>query len=103
MQDSEDKPTEGAPASNGRRLSRSKTGVLLVDPVDVVVKPAEGHSAPVKRAEVGGGAESVVVYGGGVPGVALDADSVELQQYTGVRDGGYEVRSGPAAFGPSCC
>lgn len=99
--------------NSSRQLSRSKTGLLLVDPVTVSVvagaadkaRAADASFANGKRllspedadtdADASGGA--VVIYGGGVPGVALDAERVELPEFTGARDGGYKVLSCPVS------
>jgi hypothetical protein len=84
--------------NSSRRLSRSKTGLLLVDPVTVAVVLGAGAGVDAKLAEnrrtpgPEQDADAGVVYGGGVPGVALDAERVELPEFTGARDGGYKVR-----------
>ncbi|KAG7381034.1 hypothetical protein PHYPSEUDO_006515 [Phytophthora pseudosyringae] len=86
------------PPPQSRRLSRAKTTLLVLDPADV---------SPPKRKtteeEPAGPADArpsrLLVYGGGVPGVALDADRVELPEFTGVRDGGYRSSSGRLRWG----
>lgn len=79
--------------NSSRRLSRSKTGLLLVDPVTVAVVLGAGADAKHRQSpRPEQDADAGVVYGGGIPGVALDAERVELPEFTGARDGGYKVR-----------
>ncbi|KAK1928877.1 putative protein phosphatase 2C 12 [Phytophthora citrophthora] len=87
-----------------RRLSRAKTTLLVLDANDV--STAVGLSTPKKQqdkdvSDVNTGA-SALVYGGGVPGVALDADRVELPEFTGVKEGEYSSRSGRLRWGTRC-
>lgn len=87
-----------------RRLSRTKatllasfepsaaphasTGILLRHHRTLSKpKPLAKHSE-----DDDGGSNDAIVYGGGIPGVALDAERVDLPEFTGVRDGGYKVR-----------
>ncbi|KAG7387808.1 hypothetical protein PHYBOEH_008141 [Phytophthora boehmeriae] len=86
---------EEVPPSS-RRLSRAKTTLLALDPSDVSTAVELPQTSDMK--EVSADA-TVVVYGGGVPGVALDAERVELPEFTGVRDGGYRSRSGTLEWG----
>lgn len=104
MQDcaAEDKGRAEPAVGSSRRLSRSKTGLLLVDPVTVALVADKGATLaggkrPLTPEDVD--AAALVVYGGGVPGVALDAERVELPEFTGARDGGYKSRSGRLRWG----
>ncbi|KAE8887374.1 hypothetical protein PF005_g19873 [Phytophthora fragariae] len=67
-----------------RRLSRAKTTLLVLDPAAAGPPPSKQPQEPEDAETL-----DLLVYAGGVPGVALDADRVELPEFTGVRDGGY--------------
>lgn len=84
--------------ASSRRLSRSKTGLLLVDPVTVsLLADEELKKARSENATQVEAADAVVTLAGGVPGLALDGQRVELTEFTGARSGGYRVR--PSTFG----
>ncbi|KAG6576197.1 putative protein phosphatase 2C [Phytophthora cinnamomi] len=86
-------PREDPAAPRARRLSRAKTTLL-------VLEPAAAPASPVKLKEPEDSEPpALLVYAGGVPGVALDADRVELPEFTGVRDGGYRSGSGRLRWG----
>uniref|UniRef100_H3GCQ6 PPM-type phosphatase domain-containing protein n=1 Tax=Phytophthora ramorum TaxID=164328 RepID=H3GCQ6_PHYRM len=86
-----------------RRLSRAKTTLLVLDPNDVssaagLSKPQQQTETPETETQT----HDLLVYGGGVPGLALDADRVELLEFTGVRDGGYRSLNGRVTWGTRC-
>ncbi|GMF38850.1 unnamed protein product [Phytophthora fragariaefolia] len=91
----EDAQQRAEPPPRARRLSRAKTTLLALQPVDAPPKPPlkapeqPQHDAP----------RDLLVYAGGVPGVALDADRVELPEFTGARAGGYSSASGRLRWG----
>ncbi|KAI9921570.1 hypothetical protein PsorP6_001369 [Peronosclerospora sorghi] len=80
-----------------RRLSRVKT-TLLVDESNEVSKTAE-LSINEDESETQEATSNLVVYGGGIPGVALDANQVERPEFTGARDGGYKSVNGRLRWG----
>ncbi|CEG50370.1 protein phosphatase [Plasmopara halstedii] len=54
-----------------------------------------------KTTELGSDTDSLslLVYGGGVPGVALETDGADSPELTGTRDGGYKSRNGRLQWG----
>ncbi|EGZ24991.1 hypothetical protein PHYSODRAFT_256952 [Phytophthora sojae] len=91
-----------------RRLSRAKTTLLVLDPADVSAAaglPTAPLKQPLQQQKKApeepedGETLDLLVYAGGVPGVALDADRVELPEFTGVRDGGYCSADGRLRWG----
>ncbi|GMF14910.1 unnamed protein product [Phytophthora lilii] len=84
-------------APRARRLSRAKTTLLVLDPSDV--SAAAGLPRKPEPKPEDGATHAALVYGGGVPGVALDADRVDLPEFTGVRDGGYRSLDGRLRWG----
>lgn len=81
------------PPLQSRRLARAPTTLLVLEPT---TKPEE---QPAVKQSPQKPPKSVVVYGGGEPGVALDNERVELQEFTGVRDGGYRSLNGRLEWG----
>ncbi|KAG6966204.1 hypothetical protein JG687_00004987 [Phytophthora cactorum] len=84
-----------------RRLSRAKATLLVVEPSDV---SGLQKSTPEKKKKKSTDSDTeplanLLVYGGGVPGVALDDDRVELPEFTSVREGGYRSRNGRLQWG----
>ncbi|KAL7690071.1 putative PPM-type phosphatase domain, protein phosphatase 2C family [Plasmopara halstedii] len=57
-----------------------------------------------KTTELGSDTDSLslLVYGGGVPGVALETDGADSPELTGTRDGGYKSRNGRLQWGTRC-
>ncbi|KAG2526328.1 hypothetical protein JM18_004427 [Phytophthora kernoviae] len=79
---------------SSHRLSRAKTTLLVLDPNDVSSAAGLPHTEDFHAKEVPTEVRNdTLVYGGGVPGVALDAERVELPEFTGIRDGGYRSRT----------
>ncbi|KAF1792743.1 Protein phosphatase 2C family [Phytophthora cactorum] len=83
-----------------RRLSRAKATLLVVEPSDV---SGLQKSTPEKKKKKSTDSDTeplanLLVYGGGVPGVALDDDRVELPEFTSVQERaiavGYTLRAG---------
>ncbi|TYZ62965.1 hypothetical protein PybrP1_008103 [[Pythium] brassicae (nom. inval.)] len=89
-----DKPTP-------RRLSRAKTTLLVSEPPDAVAANARktGRRSDDSAPLLGVARDARVVYGGGIPGTALDAERVELPEFTGAREGGYASASGRLRWG----
>ncbi|CAH0482350.1 unnamed protein product [Peronospora belbahrii] len=84
-----------------RRVSHAKTTLMVLNLNDVTVstglkimekKEKEKEEEETKQLDL-------IVYGGGVPGVALDADRVDLPEFTGVREGGYRSVNGRLEWG----
>lgn len=91
------------PQMHARRLSRAKTTLLVLDANDVSAAVGLQPSTPKKQQDKEAKTEaSALVYGGGVPGVALDGDRVELPEFTGVQEGGYRSRNGRLRWGTRC-
>ncbi|RLN70745.1 hypothetical protein BBJ28_00025948 [Nothophytophthora sp. Chile5] len=89
-----------------RRLSRGKTTLLALGDPTASVSAATDLAIPsVPKRDVAGekedaeGGHASLVYGGGVPGVALDAERVELPEFTGIREGGYQSLNGRLRWG----
>ncbi|RLN47848.1 hypothetical protein BBJ29_002817 [Phytophthora kernoviae] len=83
---------------SSHRLSRAKTTLLVLDPNDVSSAAGLPHTEDFHAKEVPTEVRNdTLVYGGGVPGVALDAERVELPEFTGIRDGGYRSRKDTSA------
>lgn len=77
-----------------RRLSRAKTTLLVVEPQEAAVansSKAPGSNNKIKVRKSDDPALETTFYGGGIPGTALDSERVELPEFTGVREGGYQV------------
>lgn len=79
-----------------RRLSRAKTTLLVVEPQAAAVANsgnpnAKTPSGKTKIRKSDDPALETTFYGGGIPGTALDSERVELPEFTGVREGGYQV------------
>lgn len=83
-----------------RRLSRAKTTLLVVEPQEAAVanssKAPNSNNSNTKTRKSDAPALETTFYGGGIPGTALDSERVELPEFTGVREGGYQV--GTACF-----
>ncbi|ETP23758.1 hypothetical protein F441_03171 [Phytophthora nicotianae CJ01A1] len=86
-----------------RRFSRAKTTLLVVEPSDVLElqksTPKKQNQTEKEPTDSDAELPSVLVYGGGVPGVALDDDRVELPEFTSVREGGYRSSNGRLRWG----
>ncbi|CAH0485135.1 unnamed protein product [Peronospora farinosa] len=70
---------------HSHRLSSTKTTLLSMDLKDISVATwlqKEEMEKTIRR--------NLLVYGGGIPGVALDDDRVDLPEFTGVQEGGYK-------------
>ncbi|OWZ19354.1 Protein phosphatase 2C [Phytophthora megakarya] len=80
------------PPPQSRRLSRSKATLLMLGPSEISLSNKTQEADTETKS-------GLVVYGGGVPGVALDADRVELPEFTGIRDGGYSSTTGRLRWG----
>lgn len=94
--DSGEKP---AMKQQQRRLSRAKTTLLVVEPQEAAVAnsskaPGNNNNSSNSKTKVRKSddpALETTFYGGGIPGTALDSERVELPEFTGVREGGYQV------------
>lgn len=84
------------------RLSRASTTVLALDASSVSEQRQVTPIHTTIESESDAESLSLLVYGGGVPGVALDADSAELPEFTGIRDGGYKSCNGRLQWGTFC-
>ncbi|CAI5745831.1 unnamed protein product [Peronospora destructor] len=76
-------------------LLRTKTTFLSMDLDDISVATRfqkEEMETKTRR-------RSRLVYGGGIPGVALDDDRVDLPEFTGVQEGGYTSINGRLSWG----
>lgn len=80
-----------------RRLSRAKTTLLVVEPKEAAI--ANSSNLNTSRTPIKQNVQKsddpfleTTYYGGGIPGVALDSERVELAEFTGAREGGYKVR-----------
>lgn len=97
------KPPPPPAPNQARRLSRAKTALLVVEPPEAAAANSKSLAKTRKSDEAAGATgaptRASVVYGGGVPGTALDAARVELPEFTGARAGGYASASGRLRWG----
>lgn len=77
-----------------RRLSHTKKTLLALD-----LNNISAATRLLKEKEKENTKQNVLVYGGGIPGIALDNKRVELPEFTGVREGGYKSISGQLTWG----
>ncbi|GAB9469661.1 Protein phosphatase [Globisporangium polare] len=86
-----------------RRLSRAKTTLLVVEPQEAAVanssKAPNSNNSNAKTRKSDAPALETTFYGGGIPGTALDSERVELPEFTGVREGGYQSVNGRLRWG----
>uniref|UniRef100_K3WDY4 PPM-type phosphatase domain-containing protein n=1 Tax=Globisporangium ultimum (strain ATCC 200006 / CBS 805.95 / DAOM BR144) TaxID=431595 RepID=K3WDY4_GLOUD len=87
-----------------RRLSRAKSTLLIVEPREAAI--ANSSNPNNNRTPLKQNAQKsddpfleTTYYGGGIPGVALDAERVELSEFTGAREGGYKSVNGRLRWG----
>lgn len=83
-----------------RRLSRAKTTLLVAEPAAAVAANARKPTGGRRSDDLNGSnTDARVVYGGGIPGTALDATRVELPEFTGARVGGYATATNRLRWG----
>ncbi|KAF4039029.1 Protein phosphatase 2C [Phytophthora infestans] len=93
-------PYENEPATpQSRRFSRAKTTLLAVEPTSDVSGLQESTLKKKQKQTKDAEPPNLLVYGGGVPGLALDDNRVELPEFTSVREGGYRSTNGRLQWG----